>query len=140
MTIYAVIDTNVIISSILTANPLSPTIGIIESIEEKKLIPLYSNYLLSEYREVLSRTKFHVPDIIRDNMLLLFTQYGLNVEPTTIYQDLPDPDDAPIFMITMDTRGMESFLVTGNIKHFPPLEYVVTPRRMMEILYETDRQ
>ena len=50
MTFYAVIDTNVILSSILTANPLSPTIGIIEAVEENRLVPLYSDYLLDEYK------------------------------------------------------------------------------------------
>jgi len=135
MTFYAVIDTNVILSSILTANPLSPTIGIIEAIGEDRLVPLYSDYLLDEYKEVLDRSKFRIPDIVRDNMMYLFTQHGIRIQPSDVEQALPDPNDAPIFMIAMETRNLDSYLVTGNINHFPAVDYVVTPRKMIEILY-----
>ena len=37
-------------------------------------------------------------------------------------------------MIAMETRDLNSYLVTGNIKHYPEVDYVVTPRMMMEIL------
>ncbi len=139
MTFYAVTDTNVILSSILTANPLSPTIGIIEAIGEDRLVPLYSDYLLDEYKEVLDRSKFRIPDIVRDNMMYLFTQHGIRIQPSDVEQALPDPNDAPIFMIAMETRNLDSYLVTGNIKHFPAVDYVVTPRKMIEILYGSNQ-
>lgn len=134
MTVYAVVDTNVIVSSLLTSNRDSPTIAIVESIREGRIVPLYSRYLLSEYREVLGRSKFSLPENVCEGLLSLFMQRGKHIEPTQVDVDLPDTDDAPIFLITMETRDLESYLVTGNVKHYPPLDYVVTPKRMMEIL------
>lgn len=76
MTAYAVVDTNVLVSSLLTSNSESPTVRIIELIREQKLIPLYSEYLLSEYREVLRRGKFALPVDVCEEIVTLFTRYG----------------------------------------------------------------
>ena len=127
MTVYAVVDTNVLVSSLLTSNSESPTVRIIELIREQKLIPLYSEYQLSEYREVLRRGKFSLPVDVCEGIVTLFTRYGRHFEPSGIDPDLPDPDDPPIFLITMETRDLDSYLVTGNIRHYPLLDYVVTP-------------
>ena len=134
MTFYAVIDTNVLVSSLLTSNPQSPTVEIIISIDKGRLTPIYSDYLLSEYEEVLSRSHFSIPDTIRDQLLWLFKQKGICIEPKETDIDMPDSEDIPIFLITMETRDLDSYLVTGNIKHYPPVDYVVTPKKMIEIL------
>lgn len=137
MTTYAVIDTNVLVSSLITSNPESPTIGIITAIHKRAITPIYSDYLFSEYKEILNRSKFSIPENLKDDILSLFVGFGIRFEPTTTKVDMPDPDDAPIFLITMETRELDSYLVTGNIKHYPPMDYIVTPKRMMEILKET---
>lgn len=134
MTVYAVIDTNVIVSSLLTSDPKSPTIFIIESIRKGDIIPIFSDYLLTEYKEVLGRGKFSLPESIREGVLSLFLQSGKRFEPTCEDAKLPDTDDIPIFLISMETRDLESYLVTGNIKHYPAMDHIVTPKRMMEII------
>ena len=136
MTVYAVIDTNVIVSSLLTSNPDSPTVGVIKAIRDGRLIPLYSDYLISEYRDVLSRSKFAIPDVISRGIMSLFTRYGIQVETTDINIEMPDEDDVPIFLITMETRNWNSYPVVGNIKHYPPMDFIVTPKKMMSILEE----
>ena len=56
--IKAVIDTNVLVSAFWTKNRLSPTVRIANAIAQDMFTPVYSTEMISEYREVLSRTKF----------------------------------------------------------------------------------
>jgi uncharacterized protein len=44
----------------------------------------------------------------------------------------PDPKDVVFYEIAMSKEG--SYLVTGNIKHFPAKPFVVTPAEMIGIL------
>ena len=60
MIYYVVIDTNVIVSSLITQNPLSPTTKILDLVFDGLIIPLYHEEILSEYSEVLLREKFHL--------------------------------------------------------------------------------
>ena len=56
--IYAVIDTNVLVSAMLTHNEQSATFRIIEAMISNQIIPLYNEEIISEYEDVLHRTKF----------------------------------------------------------------------------------
>lgn len=40
-------------------------------------------------------------------------------------------EDVTIFEIVLSTRDMDSYLVTGNIKYFPEVDFVVIPKEMM---------
>ena len=53
MKYYAVIDTNVLISSLLTGRADSPTVRVMKAISEGTLIPLYNEEIMKEYDEVL---------------------------------------------------------------------------------------
>lgn len=53
--IYAVIDTNVLVSALLSNNESSATVIILEKILKSEVIPLYSDEILQEYKNVLSR-------------------------------------------------------------------------------------
>lgn len=35
-----------------------------------------------------------------------------------------------------ERKAEDAYLVTGNIKHFPVKPYVVTPRKMLDIIIE----
>jgi uncharacterized protein len=43
-----------------------------------------------------------------------------------------DPDDVVFYEVTLSVD--ESFLVTGNIRHFPTKPFIVSPARMIEII------
>ena len=58
MKYYAVFDTNVLVASLLTKHPDSPTALVVDAISEEKLIPLYNEEILEEYDDVLHRAKF----------------------------------------------------------------------------------
>lgn len=56
--IYAVIDTNVIVSALLTRNAESSTVKVIEALLCGKIVPLYNEEIIREYIDVLNRPKF----------------------------------------------------------------------------------
>ena len=51
--IYAVVDTNVIVSGLITKNPTSPTKGVVDCLTDYVIVPLYCEEILEEYQEVL---------------------------------------------------------------------------------------
>lgn len=59
MTYYAVIDTNVFISALLSKNSDAATVKVLRAILDGRIVPLYHNEILAEYDEVLHRKKFH---------------------------------------------------------------------------------
>lgn len=42
--------------------------------------------------------------------------------------------DLVFYEVVMEKRSEDAYLITGNIKHFPKREFIVTPAEMMEIL------
>ena len=58
MICYAVIDTNVFISALLTRRTDSATVKVLEAVIIGKITPLYNNDIIAEYNEVLHRSKF----------------------------------------------------------------------------------
>ena len=45
-----------------------------------------------------------------------------------------DMDDLIFYELAMEKREEDSYLVTGNQKHYPIKDFIVTPLEMMEIL------
>lgn len=60
--VYAVIDTNVLVSARISKNPLAATVQVVASMFQNKIIPVYNDEILSEYDEVLHRPKFKVSE------------------------------------------------------------------------------
>ncbi|MBR5499650.1 MAG: hypothetical protein IKV75_05775, partial [Bacteroidales bacterium] len=46
----------------------------------------------------------------------------------------PDPKDIVFYEVALSVE--DSFLVTGNLKHFPKKPFVVTPAEMLQIIRE----
>ena len=135
MKYYAVFDTNVLVASLLTKHPDSPTALVVDAISEEKLIPLYNEEILEEYDDVLHRAKFPFSNDAIQNIMQMIRQFGLAVSPSPTGEILPDMDDLVFYEVVMEKRKSDdAYLVTGNLKHFPAREYIVTPAEMMSIL------
>jgi len=94
---------------------------------------LFCDEILNEYHKVLSSNKFPFTDEFIDKALDAFTNNGLNVSRIQVDGfEFPDPKDIVFFEVSMAVN--ESYLVTGNIKHFPQISKVVTPAEMVAIL------
>ncbi len=140
MSVFAVIDTNVLVSALLTKTPESPTALVVNAITEETLIPLYTEEILEEYEDVLLRTRFGFRRTTVEKLLAVIRQFGVLVHPSPTGEQLPDMDDLVFYEVVMEKRNdADAYLVTGNLRHFPAREYIVTPAEMVEILKEQQK-
>lgn len=131
--IYAVIDTNVIVSALLSKNSHSSTTMVYEAILDGLLIPVYNDEILKEYLDVLSRKKFPFAKEDIQYIELLLTHVGIKLDRTKANEEIfPDQKDVVFYEVALSKE--DSYLVTGNIKHFPQKPFVVTPAEMVAIL------
>ena len=132
--IKAVIDTNVLVSAFWTPNRRSPTVRIADAITKDLFTPLYSPQMIAEYREVLSRSKFGFSEEEVHNLVDHIVTHGELVEPSETDDYFPDHDDKVFFCTALAGSADHSLLVTGNAKHYPPADFVVSPAEFCEIL------
>ena len=130
--VYAIIDTNIIVSSFITKNPSSSTRRVINSMLSGKIKPLYNDEILDEYFDVLNRSKFHLSEIRIQELLNFFKENGIDTSRFPYDGDMPDEDDRVFYEVSLSKE--DSFLVTGNLKHFPRTPQVITAAQMMELL------
>lgn len=130
--IYAVIDTNVLVSALLTRNQLSPTKKILELITSKDITPLINQDIIAEYREVLHRSKFLFKSEDINDLISFIQETGINTQRTSFPELMPDESDRVFFEITLSVE--DSFLVTGNLKHYPKKPQVVTPAEFLQFI------
>ena len=61
-------------------------------------------------------------------------QYGVEVFPQPTGEILIDMDDLIFYEVAMEKRDDDAYLVTGNQKHYPIRDFIVTPAEMMEMI------
>ena len=132
--IYAVIDTNVLVSALLTKNPEVATVKVVEALFYGRITPLYNEEIINEYVDVLNRPKFHFSKALIEQYLEIFVERGLRAQRILSKESFPDPKDIVFYEVALSKD--DAFLVTGNTKHFPNTPIVVTPAEMMDILQE----
>ena len=76
MTYYAVIDTNVFISALLSKNSDVATVKVFRAVLDGRIVPLYHNDILAEYDEVLHRQKFHFREESIQLVLMVIKEFG----------------------------------------------------------------
>ena len=134
MICYAVIATNVLVSAMLSSKDDTATVQVVSRMFRCEIIPLYSNVIVQEYREVLCRPKFGFAVELVNYLIAAVEKYGILVDPSSSGVALPDMKDVPFYEVVLEKRTEDAFLVTGNIKHFPNDPFIVTPRELLNIL------
>lgn len=134
MKYYAVIDTNVLLSALLSKREDSATVQVMEAVFEGKIVPLYHRDILLEYSEVLRRERFHLREETVQTVLEGIRQYGVEVFPQPTGAILIDMDDLIFYEVAMEKREDDAYLVTGNQKHYPLRDFIVTPAEMVKIM------
>lgn len=132
--IYAVIDTNVLVSALLSRFKDTSTVQLLQLLILGEITPIYNDEIFEEYQTVLTRSKFGFPDTLIDETLDVIRRYGINSSRTEASEQLPDPKDVVFYEVALSVE--DSFLVTGNTKHFPRKPFVVTPAEMLRIIHE----
>ena len=128
---YAVFDTNVLVSALLTKREDSPVVILLNYVLDGRIILLYNEAIIQEYEEVLRRGHFAFPDE-RIQELIDLVKTGLHLEPTESRETFVDPDDKVFYEVALSKE--DGYVVTGNIKHFPKTPIVVTPAEMLQII------
>jgi len=121
-----IVDTNVIVSGLITNNPAAPTVRIVDAIVAGRIRPIMSPALLDEYRAVLLRPKIKTLHGLGaeqlDDLLGSIVQHSIWREPNASGQDAPDVGDNHLW----DLLHAESTatLVTGDLRLLdtPPFE------------------
>lgn len=138
MTACFVVDTNVLVSGLLTHEPDSPLAAIVDSMITGGMTFLLSPRLLTEYREVLLRPKvvrFHgLSEKEVDAVLTEIAQNGLWREPNQA-ASAPDPHDDHLWALLTAVPG--AILVTGDqlLLHNPPsFASVISPRSCLSLI------
>ena len=131
--IFAVIDTNVIVSALISSNLESNPVKVFRAIVQERIVPLFNDEILEEYKSVLSKPKFHLDLPLIETVIKAIIADGLNIDRAPAADiDFPDPKDIVFYEVALSVE--DSYLVTGNIKHFPVKPFVVTPAEMVRIL------
>lgn len=134
-TFYAVFDTNVLVSALMSRRADSPTVALLDYVLDGRIVLLFNEDILNEYDEVLHRSKFDFSDE-RIQAVINLVKTGIHLDPTVSDEDFPDPDDRVFYEVAL-TKD-DAYMVTGNLKHFPKSPIVVTPAEMIKIM--TGRQ
>jgi putative PIN family toxin of toxin-antitoxin system len=130
---YAVFDTNVLVSALMSARQESPTVRLLDYVIDERIVLLYNDEILDEYDEVLHRDKFDFSDE-RIQTVLNLVKTGLHLDRTESNDNFPDPDDRVFYEVALSHD--DSYVVTGNLRHFPKTPIVVTPADMVKIMEE----
>ncbi len=133
MKYYAVIDTNVLVSFLLTKNMESSVVKVIELVKNETIVPLLHTEILEEYKEVLKRDYLKIDDIYVTDLIETITKLGIFCDRKEAIGPFPDPDDIVFYEVSLSVE--DSYLITGNLKHFPKNGHVVTPAEMLQIIH-----
>lgn len=98
---------------------------------------MYHQDILAEYDEVLHREKFHLHEETIQIVLGAVRQYGVEVFPQPTGAVLIDMDDLVFYEVAMEKRDDDAYLVTGNQKHYPFRNFIITPAEMVAIIETT---
>ena len=130
--IYAVIDTNVIVSARITKNSSSATVKVLNNMFNGIIKPIFNDEIIAEYADVLHRPKFRMRDEEINLIINYIKKYGIHSDRVPYEGNMPDEKDRPFYEVSLSVEN--SFLVTGNLKHFPVKPKVVTPSQIIEII------
>ena len=133
--VYAVIDTNVIVASLLTKHHDSATARVMDAVFSRKIIPLLNDEIVAEYRDVLHRKRLGLNPEKCDFIISLISDLGMTLNRISTDTTMTDEKDRVFYEIALAGLNMgTSKLVTGNIKHSPQVDFVVTPAQFCEIM------
>jgi putative PIN family toxin of toxin-antitoxin system len=112
--LFIVLDTNVVVSALIT--PFGNAARILDLVISGDLKLLYDDRILTEYREVLLRKKFGFAENDVDTLLEYIETEGLRITSTISNEPFLDKGDIPFLEVAVS--GKADALVTGNKRHF----------------------
>jgi putative PIN family toxin of toxin-antitoxin system len=128
-----VLDTNVIVSGVLTAQGVCAQI--LDMLTEGVFGVYVDDRILAEYDSVLRRPRLHLIANDAAEIMGWIRSVAEPVGAVPLPTELPDPENMPFLEIAASTGAL---LVTGNIRHYPKRSRsgvaVLSPREFLELL------
>lgn len=126
----AVIDTDVLVSGLLSANEKPGQI--INALVQGSFLVCYSDAIMEEYTAVLARPKFHFSPAHVQKLLQCIALLGYHAIPSRSTLVLPDESDR-VFYDTATASG--AYLVTGNSRHYPDEPFILAPAQFLARIF-----
>ena len=127
-----VVDTNVLVAGLLS--PFGPPGEILRMIASGTLRLCFDARILTEYEEVLARSKFRFNTEQTQALMEHIEAEGVSVAGNPLALRLPDPSDEPF--LESAVAGKAECLITGNTRHFPPGKRqemaILSPREFLD--------
>ncbi len=121
------LDTNVLVSGLL--NPSGSPAAILSLVLNGSVKLAVDNRILLEYTEVLQRPKFGFKKEWIQSLLDFIQHESLFVTAAPLAETFPDEDDRAFYEVAIS--GSAEKLVTGNSKHFPASDMIVSPAEFL---------
>ena len=91
--------------------------------------------IIAEYRDVLHRKRLGLNPEKCDFIISLIADLGMTLNRISTNTSMADEKDRVFYEIALAGLDMgNSKLVTGNTKHYPEVDFVVTPAQFCEIM------
>ena len=137
-----IIDTNVVVSGLITANSTTPTTIILDSMLDGRLLYLLSADLLTEYSSVLRRPRLARMHGLTDEQLdRLLTELVANAMWRESVSAVKAPDRGDDHLWALLASNPQALLVTGDMMllNDPPVERsVISPRSLVDSFLRLD--
>ena len=135
----AIIDTNVVVSGLLTSREEAPTRRLLDGMIAGDFPFFLSIELLAEYRQVLLRKKIQrlhgLSDEDVDRLLEVIVANGILREPAPTREESPDPGDQ--FLWNLLEAQPKALLVTGDkalLDDSRQAKSVITPSSFLKLV------
>ena len=122
-----VIDTNVMVSSLLSRNG-NPA-KIMGMVLTGTIIPCYDYRIICEYRDVLKRPKFGFSEGEINSLLDWIESNGQSVIAKPLNIKFNDEEDKKFYEVA---KHCGATLITGNLRHFPKDSSVMNQTEFLE--------
>ena len=129
-----VFDTNVIVSALLSDDIDSNEVRLMGYINSNIITPIFSDDIMKEYKEVLSRKEFGFNKKSVGDMIARFKKKGILIKPHKLDINFKDISDLKFYEVVMEKKNKNAKLVTGNIKDFPVDKKIVTPKELLKLI------
>ena len=126
--IRVVLDTNVVVSALLSLH--GTPAQILDLVFGEEIQVYYSDRIRIEYRDVLSRPSLKVMPEKAGRFIEILKEVGISIEPTISEIPLPDESDRVFYDTARDSAAI---LITGNRRHYPTEDSIMTPRSFIEL-------
>lgn len=100
---------------------------VIDALVDGKFTPLFHEDILAEYEEVLHRDKFPFYETQIRIVINAIKKYGVEVFPQKTDEIFIDMDNLIFYEAALQKREDDAYLVTGNMRHYPVRDFIVTP-------------